>query len=110
MRAHERSRRAPVPTLFSADAIIGAKVHDARQEVRGTVVDAMLKCEDRSLAYVVTSEGGVKGVGETLRAVPPQHLRFEKDEVFCDLSEAQWRELPAIEGDRWPETAPPALR
>jgi len=108
LRAHERSRRAPVPTLFSADAIIGAKVRDGNRETRGTVVDVMLNCDDRSLAYVVTSEGGVKGAGETLRAVPPQHLQFEKDEVISDLSEAQWRDLPTIEKDRWPEVAPQA--
>lgn len=110
MSAHERSRRAPVPTLFSADSIIGAKILDGRGEARGTVVDAMLKCDDRSLAYAVTSEGGVKGAGETLRAVPPQHLRFEKDEVTTDLSEAQWRDLPTIENDQWPETAPAPLK
>ncbi len=110
MRAHEHSRRAPVPTLFSADAIIGAKVRDGGKDTRGTVVDAMLKCDDKSLAYVVTSEGGLKGAGETLRAVPPQHLRFDKDEVICDLNDAQWRALPAIENDRWPATAPPAVR
>jgi len=109
-RAHERSRGAPVPTLFSADAVIGAKVRDGGQEIRGTVVDAMLKCDDKSLAYVVTSEGGVKGAGETLRAVPPQHLQFENDNIVCDLDDAQWRALPAIEDDKWPATAPPAVR
>ena len=29
----------------------------------------MLKCDDNRLAYVVISEGGIGGAGETLRAV-----------------------------------------
>lgn len=110
MRAHERSRRAPVPTLFSADAVIGASVHAAGEETRGKVVDVMLTCDRKCLAYVVTRESGGNGAGGTLRAVPPQHLRFANDEISCDLSEAQWRELPTIEDDQWPETAPPPLR
>ena len=110
VRAHERSRRRRVPTLFSAGAIIGATVRDGGQETRGTVVDAMLTCDRKCLAYVVTTEAATQGAGETLRAVPPQHLRFDQDEIVCDLSEAQWRNLPTIEDDQWPETAQPALR
>ena len=107
--ASERSRRARVPTLFSADSLIGSKVRTG-EETRGTVVDAMLKCDEKDLAYVVTTEGGVGGAGETLRAVPPDHLRFDEDDVICDLSDEQWRALPVIEEDRWPEKAPQPLR
>ncbi len=107
--ASRRSRRARVPTLFSADSVIGATVRSG-EETRGTVVDAMLKCDDKSLAYVVTTEGGVGGAGETLRAVPPDHLRFDEDDVICDLSEEQWRALPSIENDHWPTEAPAPLR
>jgi hypothetical protein len=107
--ATERSRRARVPTLFSADSLIGSKVRTG-EETRGTVVDAMLKCDEKDLAYVVTSEGGVGGAGETLRAIPPDHLRFDEDDVICDLSDAQWRALPVIEDDHWPKTAPEPLR
>ena len=109
VHAHERSRRAPVPTLFSADSIIGETVHGRGEETRGTVVDAMLKCDDKALAYVVISEGGVKGAGETLRVVAPEHLRFDAGDIFCDLDDAQWRALPTIEDDRWPATAPAAV-
>jgi hypothetical protein len=108
--ASERSRWARVPTLFSAGSLIGATVRGVGEATRGTVVDAMLKCDDKRLAYVVTSEGGIGGAGETLRAVPPEHLRFEENDVVCDLSEGAWRKLPPIENDRWPEAAPPAVR
>ncbi len=108
--ASKRSRRARVPTLFSADSIIGGTVRGRGEQTRGTVVDAMLKCDDKSLAYVVTSEGGVGGAGETLRAVPPEHLRFDEDDVVCDLSDEQWQALPKIENDHWPTEAPAPLR
>ena len=108
--AARRSRRARVPTLFSADSVIGATVRDSGKQTRGTVVDAMLKCDEKSLAYVVTTEGGVGGAGETLRAVPPEHLRFDEDDVICDLGDADWSALPKIENDHWPTAAPAPVR
>ena len=108
--ASERSRWARVPTLFSAGSLIGATVRGARGETQATVVDAMLKCDDNRLAYVVISEGGIGGAGETLRAVPPEHLKFDENDVICDLNDEQWQRLPPIENDRWPEAAPPAVR
>lgn len=104
----ERTRWKRVPTLFSGGALIGAdvRVQAGEGKSRGTVVDAMFTSEGKRMAYMVISEGGIGGAGETLRAVPPDHLRFEKDEVFCDLDEAQWSSLPPIENDRWPTEAP----
>ncbi len=105
-RAAARSRRISVPTLFPAASLIGATVKGPNDKSRGSVIDAMLKCDDRSLAYVVVSEGGVGGAGETLRAIAPGHLRLENDAVFCDLPDAEWNALPPIEGDQWPATVP----
>ena len=70
----------------------------------------MLKCDDKGLAYVVISEGGIGGAGETLRAVPPEHLKFDEDEVVCDLNDDEWQRLPPIEEDRWPTAAPHMVR
>ena len=108
--ASKRSRWARVPTLFSAGSLIGATVRGSGEDSRGTVVDAMLKCDDKGLAYVVTSEGGISGAGETLRAVPPEHLRFDEGEVACDLNDDEWHRLPPIEDDRWPAAAPSMVR
>ncbi|HWM29194.1 MAG TPA: PRC-barrel domain-containing protein [Woeseiaceae bacterium] len=108
--ASERSRWARVPTLFSAGSLIGATVRQRKEESRGTVVDAMLRCDDKGLAYVVISEGGIGGAGETLRAVPPDHLKFDENDVVCDLSDEEWQRLPPIEEDRWPTAAPDTVR
>ena len=109
-RASERSRWARVPTLFSAGSLIGATVSRPSGEARGKVVDAMLRCDDKGLAYVVISEGGIGGAGETLRAVPPEYLTFDEEEVVCALDDDAWRRLPPIEEDRWPTAAPGTIR
>jgi hypothetical protein len=105
-RVHDRSRWARVPTLFSGGALIGATVQGRDGKPRGEIVDAMLECDGKRLAYVVVSEGGVAGAGETLRAIPPARLNFENDEIRCDLSDREWQSLPPIEDDRWPTEAP----
>ena len=106
-RAAARSQRAPVPTLFPAGSLIGASVRGGSGKTLGTVVDAMLNCGDKSLAYVVITDGGIVGADEILRAVPPEHLRLERESVICDLSENEWRALPPLEHDHWPTATPP---
>ena len=108
--AHKRSQWARVPTLFSAGSMIGATVAGRGKDSLGTVVDAMFNSEEKRVAYVVISEGGIAGAGETLRAVPPEHLKFENEAIVCDLSESEWRALPPIENDHWPTKAPPPVK
>jgi hypothetical protein len=105
-RAARRSRRAPVPTLFPAGALIGSTIEDDGGKSRGEVVEAMLQRDDKRLAYVVVSEGGIGGTGEVLKVLTPDQLRLDDDTVRCDLPETDWKRLPTIEGDRWPEAAP----
>ena len=108
--AQKRSRWAHVPTLFSAGSMIGSSVAGRGTDSLGTVVDAMFNSDKKSIAYVVISEGGIAGAGETLRAVPPEHLKFEDESIVCDLSESDWRALPPIENDHWPTKAPPPVK
>lgn len=108
--ASERSRWARVPTLFSGGALIGATVQSVDGDSRGTVVDAMFECDSRRLAYAVVSEGGIAGAGETLRAIPPEHLTFDDDGIHCALSDDEWKALPPIQDDDWPTKAPPPVK
>ena len=108
--AHKRSQWARVPTLFSAGSMIGATVAGRGKDSLGTIVDAMFNSEEKRVAYVVISEGGVAGAGETLRAVPPEHLKFEDGTITCDLAETDWHALPPIENDHWPTEAPPPVK
>ena len=108
--AHKRSKWARVPTLFSAGSLIGATVTRRDKESLGTVVDAMFNCDEKSIAYLVVSEGGIAGAGETLRAVPPDHLRFESEAIVSNLTDSEWQALPPIEDDHWPAKAPPPVK
>jgi hypothetical protein len=108
--AQKRSRWARVPTLFSAGSMLGSSVAGRGKDSLGTVVDAMFNSDEKSIAYVVISEGGIAGAGETLRAVPPEHLKFEDESIVCDLSESDWHALPPIENDHWPTKAPPPVK
>ena len=57
-KAARHSGRASVPSLFSANGVIGASVKRCDQEELGTVVDAMMVCDTMKLAYVVVAAGG----------------------------------------------------
>ena len=63
--------RAPTPgeTLFPVSLLTRAKIVGAGGAELGTCVDAMAGCRGGMPRYVVVAEGGVAGVGETLRRV-----------------------------------------
>lgn len=101
--AADASARHPVPSLYPAGGVIGAKLTGPGGEAVGTVVDAMLGCGDNAIAYVVVSTGGVGGVGETLHALTPAELVFGKDGVRTELGVDAIRRKPAVQANRWPE-------
>jgi hypothetical protein len=100
--AATRSAGARVPTLFSIQSIAGASLNGHDGVVLGTIVDAMMRCADSGLAYVVISEGGVAGVGERLRALRPDELKFSADDASCDLTAADLARRPELRQGAWP--------
>jgi len=104
--AARRSRRAPVPTLFSAASLIGSPVRGRKGASLGTVVDAMLQCDNKEIAYIVIAEGGVGGVGERLHALDPRPLRIEDASIQCDLTADELAGLPVLTPDNWPPHLP----
>ena len=102
------SRRAAVPTLFTATAIAGRTVHDSRGERYGTAVEALVDCDGCSIVYVVVSTGGVGGVAEELRAVDRADLRFESERIMLTLDDQSFKRLPLLTGEAWPERTDPA--
>lgn len=101
--AADASARHPVPSLYPAGGVIGAKLTGLGGEAVGTVVDAMLGCGDNAIAYVVVSTGGVGGVGETLHALTPAELVFGKDGVRTELGVDAIRRKPVVQANHWPE-------
>ena len=100
--ATARSAAARAPTLFSAGALVGHKVVSQDGTPLGTVVDGMLRCKDKALAYVVVSVGGVAGIGEELRAVDPARLVFHADGISTNLTQGDVQDLPKLPVDNWP--------
>jgi hypothetical protein len=106
--ASKRSRHASVPNLFSVGRMIGTPVKGCDASTFGTIVDMMMDCRTKALIYVVTAEGGIGGVGETLRAISPARLHISASAITCDLSCIEWQAFPAIIDDKWPMVAPEA--
>lgn len=100
--ASERSQAARVPSLFSIGAIAGARLTGRDGAQLGTVVDGMMRCRDSALAYIVISEGGVGGVGERLRALHPDEVRFSAEGPVCDLDAAALARRPLLAAGAWP--------
>ena len=100
--ATERSAAARVPTLFAAGALAGAKLIGRDGSPIGVIIDAMLRCSDAGIAYVVVSEGGVGGVGERLHALHPDELQLSEEGITCRLSGDELERRPAIEPSAWP--------
>ncbi len=99
--AVEASADQPGESLFRASLLTSAKMRCGDKQV-GTCVDAMVACSSGRLAYVVVSEGGMVGVGETLRRVPWSDAHVEGDELVGRLDPARFAELETLSRDEWP--------
>lgn len=102
--AADASARHPVPSLYAAGGVIGAKLTGPQDETVGTIADAMLGCGDNAIAYVVVSTGGVGGVGETLHALTPGELVFGRDGVRTKLAADAIRRKPVVQANQWPDS------
>ena len=98
----EDSRTSPGETLFALSMLSKAPLEAADGSHIGRAVDAMAGCSSGRLNYLVVSEGGVGGVGETLRRLPWQQCRVEGDRVIAAVDAARFRAFEPIEPDHWP--------
>jgi hypothetical protein len=99
--AAEASRQSPGEALFPVSLLTRGKVISGSAEL-GTCVDAMAACRSGRIAYVMVSEGGLAGAGETLRRLDWSDLRADGEKVVAHLDEAQFHALEPIPKDQWP--------
>jgi hypothetical protein len=99
--AAKASRATPGEALFPVSLLTRAEVRSARTSL-GACVDAMAGCASGRIAYVVVSEGGIAGAGETLRRLAWDGVRVEGDEVVTTLGQAQFCRLDPVPKDEWP--------
>jgi len=100
--ATEASVALPGETLFAASLLSRAKLIGPNGEHYGVAVDAMLGCASGSPAYLVVAEGGVAGVGETLRRVDWNHVRVGEEQLSTALGQDQFDRLEVLARDAWP--------
>lgn len=101
-RATEKSEALATETLFPASMLNRAKLEDADGRDLGTLVDAMIGCRSGRLAYLVVAEGGVAGVGETLRRVEWSDASIDADRIAARFDESRFQSLPTVRKDDWP--------
>lgn len=82
--AAEKSERQDAPTLFAVSTLGGAPLLSRDGETIGSTVDAMARCRDGTIDYLVISKGGIGGLGETLYALPWGQVAIDPDNVIAD--------------------------
>jgi hypothetical protein len=87
-------------SLFPISLLTSAPIESGSGEALGSCIDAMAGCSSGGLRYVVASEGGVAGVGETLRRVPWDEATVRDGKLI--LGSDQLGGFQQIEKDKWP--------
>ena len=99
--AAQASQRTPGESLFPVSLLTRGKVMAGGAQL-GTCVDAMAECGSGRIAYVMVSQGGIAGAGETLRRVDWSDLHADGEDVVSNLDEAQFCALEPVPKDQWP--------
>jgi hypothetical protein len=99
--ASQASEETPGEALFPISLLSRAAVQCGAAEV-GHCIDAMAGRQSGRLDYVVVSEGGVAGVGETLRRLPWSEAHVEDDIVRAHLAVDGFERLQTLPRDEWP--------
>ncbi len=100
--AQEQSAEAGGETLFPASLFTSAKLVGANGAELGSSVEAMLGCPSGAPAYLVVAEGGVAGVGETLRRVEWGDVSVDGDRLITALTPAAFSAGDRLTKDQWP--------
>ena len=99
--ASEQSEHTPGEALFPVSLLTHGPVESGGEQV-GTCVDAMAGCSSGKLAYVVVSDGGLAGVGETLRRLPWNVVQATETRLESNLSGERFHRLKELAKDNWP--------
>ena len=96
--AARSSRSAPGENLFPVSLLTRSEVR-VQGERAGQCVDAMAGVSSGAIRYLVFTDGGVAGVGETLRQADWESVTVNGTTMSLD---GDPEALPAIERDQWP--------
>jgi hypothetical protein len=99
--ASQASERTPGEALFPVSLLSHAPVQVAGKPI-GSCIDAMTGCHSGKLSYVVVSEGGVAGMGETLRRLRWSDAHMDEDKLIADMTADKFIQLEELPRDQWP--------
>lgn len=100
--AAEDSRQSPGEALFAVSLLAKAAIRSADGTELGRCVDAMAGCKGGRIEYLVVSQGGMAGVGETLHRLAWKSCRVDDEQVVTTVDRTGFRRLQEIEPDHWP--------
>lgn len=100
--AAKESHDEPGETLFPVSLLTKARVVSSDGTEIGRCIDAMAGCASGRVAYLVVAEGGLAGVGQTLRRLPWAGCSADEDCVTAPIEHSQFCALDALEPDHWP--------
>lgn len=101
-KASAASRRSEAADLVPVSGVLGGRVLGGDGEPLGQVVEAMIRRDSSTLAYLVVSVGGLGGVGETLHALDAKTILLTEDGARCRLSREAVESMPALSSKQWP--------
>lgn len=104
--AAEKSGRRTSPTLFPISRLTSASVAARGGAPLGTTVDAMARCDDGRLAYLVVSAGTAGALGTALHILPWECARVTPEAIETDLDEESFGRLELADPAQWPVRAP----
>lgn len=99
--ASRASEGTPGETLFPISLLSSGTVLSGDSEL-GSCVGAMAGAASGRLAYVMVSQGGVGGAGETLRKLSWKDMKVDGERLTTDLSVQEFSALDPVPRDRWP--------
>lgn len=97
--AAQASEHTPGEALFPVSQLAKAPVRAGGREI-GHAVDAMAGCNSGRIAYVVVSEGGVAGIGETMHRLPWDGTFVKDGQIVATINGLD--ELEELPKDQWP--------
>ena len=100
--AHEESADLATETLFPASLLTKMKLVGAGGVELGSSVEAMLGCRSGRPTYLVIADGGLAGVGETLRRVEWRNARIDGDRLVTTLTASDFAKSDQLARDQWP--------
>jgi hyperosmotically inducible protein len=110
--SHQRNMTGAMPKdrlngAAKASDLIGMTVKDNQGVALGKVDDLAVDLEAGRLVQVILSTGGILGIGETLRAVPPGALHHDvvKKLLQLDADQEMLKNAPKFESSKWAENS-----